>query len=131
MRLLSIFMILMFLFIGMLGFGSINELETVDTMDALMTNAIPGGAIHLLGLVAPCEAVDLELNDAQITVTTPRFEQELTCIVKSLPCILNDVNAHLTSGVLVIVTRCPHCWMWPGVHQRAVLLGPYGGLVVC
>jgi len=126
MRLLTIFMILMFLFVGAIGFGSVNELETVEHYGCLNTCL----CAHLLESVVTQETTSLELYDAQAIVAVP--QSELPCIVKSFYYELfeNDVNAHLTSGAIFSTTKCSHCWNWPGVHQRVVLFGPYGGLAV-
>jgi len=131
MKLCAFFMILVFLFVGMLGFGSINEFEMVGTVDALNIQAVSVDEIHLLDSVAPQETTGLVLLDVQAMIAMTRGPNDyLWKSVTSFTIGDTDLlSAYVTNGILILCLSDQFRGRW-GDRNRYILPDPYGGKVL-
>lgn len=128
MKLFAFFMVLVFLFVGVLGFGSINEFEAVGIVDALNIDAVSADEI-LLDSVAPQETTGLELLDVQAMIAVTGFNDYLRMAL-SFTYFINDLDTlsiRVTSQFICISKNTRHGW---GSQNRYILSGPYGGEVI-
>lgn len=121
--LLGLFMVLMLLLVGAMGFGSINEFETVGTLDALMISAVSVDEVHLLESVAPWEITGLEFNDAQAIVAVAGYTYNDLRMLSSAN-MLDDMYASLIHATNGLVLRKIYRW---GDRNRYILHDPFGG----
>ena len=130
MKLCAFFMILVFLFVGMLGFGSINEFEMVGTVDALNIQAVSVDEIHLLDSVAPQETTGLVLLDVQAMIAVVGFNNYWRIMLSSIYSDDMDtlsIQATKNGFILGIPGQFPGRW---GDRNRYILSDPYGGKVL-
>jgi hypothetical protein len=122
MKLFTIFMVLAFLFVGMLGFGSINEFEIVGTVDALNIYAV--SADGMLDSVAPQRTKGLELLDVQAMIAVTGLNDYSRIMLLSTYSIdgMNALSIYVTNGLVI-----PEYLYGLGNRNRYILPSPFKG----
>ena len=125
--LLGIVMVLVLLFVGAMGFGSINELESVETEGVIMLDAVML-EVPAEMTVAPESLISSSFYDAQVMVAVAGSIMEIDSrIMYSSVYLLDDVNAPKTSATKQLNPNGSNeAYGW-GDRNKYVLSSPFGG----
>lgn len=126
--LLGIFMVLVLLFVGAMGFGSINELESVEANGVIMLDAVMLEVPAEI-TVAPESLIDSSSYDAQaqiVAVAGSTIKIDSRTIL-SPAYLLDDKSAHLTCAANQLNPNgSTEAYGW-GDRNKYVLSSPFGG----
>ena len=125
--LLGIVMVLVLLFVGAMGFGSINELESVETEGVIMLDAVML-EVPAEMTVAPESLIGSNFYDAQVMVAVAGSITGIDSrVIYSPAYLLDDGNTHLICATnLLNPNGSNEAYGW-GDRNKYVLSSPFGG----